>query len=57
MTDMFPDLPDWSFEADEVSAGVYRAFGRDRGGDELIEKCKQKALQLIDEIQPAGDSA
>jgi hypothetical protein len=67
MTDMFPDLPDWSFEADEVSAGVYRAFGRDRAGrsveaigldpDELIEKCKQKALQLIDEIQPAGDSA
>jgi hypothetical protein len=67
MTDMFPDLPDWSFEADEVSAGVYRALGRDRAGrsvevigldpDELIEKCKQKALQLIDEIQPAGDSA
>jgi hypothetical protein len=67
MTDMLPDLPDWSFEADEVSAGVYRAFGRDRAGrsveaigldpDELIEKCKQKALQLIDAIQPAGDSA
>jgi hypothetical protein len=28
----FPDLPDWSFDADEVSAGIYRAFGRDRTG-------------------------
>jgi len=28
----FPELPDWSFNADEVSAGVYRAFGRDHLG-------------------------
>jgi len=24
----FPELPGWSFDAEEVSAGVYRAFGR-----------------------------
>jgi len=28
----FPELPDWSFDADEASVGVYRAFGRDRAG-------------------------
>ena len=53
----FPDLPGWSFGADEVSPGVYRAFGRDRSGrnvevtgvdpDELIEKCRQWALQIV----------
>ncbi len=57
MTRTFPELPDWSFDADEVSAGVYRAFGRDRAGrnveatgidpDALIEKCKQAALQMM----------
>lgn len=53
----FPELPGWSFDADEVSAGVYRAFGRDRAGrnveatgldpDALIEKCKQAALKMM----------
>jgi hypothetical protein len=55
----FPELPGWSFDADEVSAGVYRAFGRDRAGrnveatgldpDALIEKCKQAALKMMTE--------
>jgi hypothetical protein len=53
----FPELPGWSFDADEVSAGVYRAFGHDRAGrnveatgldpDALIEKCKQAALKMM----------
>lgn len=53
----FPELPGWLFDADEMSAGVYRAFGRDRAGrnveaiglnpDELIEKCKQTALEMM----------
>jgi hypothetical protein len=53
----FPELPGWSFDADEVSAGVYRALGRDRAGrnveatgldpDALIEKCKQAALKMM----------
>jgi C-terminal processing protease CtpA/Prc len=57
----FPELPGWSFDADEVSAGVYRAFGRDRAGrnveatgidpDVLIEKCKQAALQMMSDTK------
>lgn len=53
----FPELPGWSFDVDEVSAGVYRACGRDRAGrnvegtgldpDALIEKCKQAALKMM----------
>jgi hypothetical protein len=53
----FPELPDWSFDIDEVSAGVYRAFGRDRHGrnveacgldpDALIGKCRQAAHELM----------
>lgn len=53
----FPELPGWSFDADEVSAGVYRASGRDRAGrnvqatgadpDALIEKCRLAALEMM----------
>jgi hypothetical protein len=28
----YPELPEWSFDADEVSLGVHPAFGRDRAG-------------------------
>lgn len=61
MPRIFPELPDWSFDADEISAGVYRAFGYDLGGrnveatgidpDALIEKCRRAALDMM-----AGDS-
>ncbi len=62
----FPELPDWFFDADEVSAGVYRAFGRDRTGrnvevsgldpEVLIENCRQAALQMMAEIRKSSDS-
>jgi hypothetical protein len=62
----FPDLPDWSFDADEISPGVYRAFGRDRAGrnveafgldpEVLIEKCRQAALEIMADSK-ASDSS
>ena len=52
----FDELPDWLFEVDEISAGVYKVFGKDKSGrsveatgtdpDELIKKCKNFASQL-----------
>jgi hypothetical protein len=61
----FPELPDWSFDADEESAGKYRAFGRDRGGrnveatgldpDALIEKCRRAAFQIMAEVENSND--
>ncbi len=66
MARSFPELPGWLFDADEVSAGVYRAFGRDRAGrnveasgvdpEALIEKCRQAALQMMADIQTSSDS-
>jgi hypothetical protein len=67
----FPELPGWSFDAEEVSAGVYRAFGRDRAGrnveatgldpDGLLEKCRQAAVQIMADTQksttPSGGSS
>ena len=65
MTRTFPELPDWSFDADEISAGVYRGFGRDRAGrnveatgidpDALIEKCKRAALQMMADAKKSGE--
>ena len=53
----FPELSGWTFDADEVSAGVYRAFGRDRLGRNvqatstdpgaLIEECRRAALEMM----------
>jgi hypothetical protein len=49
----FSDLPEWIFEMDEISAGVYEVVGHDAAGhytsakgidlDELIEKCRAEA--------------
>ena len=57
MVRSFQELPDWSFDADEVSAGVYRAFGRDRAGrnveasgldpEALIEKSTRRAMGTV----------
>ena len=63
----FKELPGWSFDAHEVSAGVYRAFGRDRAGrnveatgldpDALIEKCKQAAIQMMADSRKASGAS
>jgi len=63
----FPELPDWSFDADEVSPGVYRAFGGDRAGrkveasgldpEVLIEKCRQAALEIMAESRKPSNSS
>jgi hypothetical protein len=55
----YEDLPGWSFDVDEVSAGVYKAFGEDRAGRNieetgldpvvLIEKCRRAALKMVAE--------
>ena len=67
MARSFQELPDWSFNADEVSPGVYRAFGRDRAGrnveasgldpEALIEKCRQAAIEIMAERQKPDDSS
>jgi hypothetical protein len=67
MARSFQELPDWSFDADEVSPGVYRAFGRDRAGrnveasgldpEALIEKCRQAALEIMAENRKPSDSS
>lgn len=56
MKKVFPDLPKWVFEMDEVSAGVYEVVARDALGhytsvkgtdlDELVKKCKHEAARL-----------
>jgi hypothetical protein len=56
MKKVFPDLPSWSFEIDEVSAGVYEVIASDKHGrrfshkdtdpDALLEKCRQQAREL-----------
>lgn len=32
MIKSFPELPEWSFELDEISAGVYKVVGTDKSG-------------------------
>ncbi|PWU18912.1 MAG: hypothetical protein C5B50_07800 [Verrucomicrobia bacterium] len=66
MPHTFPELPGWSFDAKEVSAGVYRVFGRDLPGrnveatgldpDALIEKCRRAALEIMAGVTKSSDS-
>jgi len=52
----YPDLPEWEFELDEVSANVYEVVGTDKSGhrvsskglnlDEIIEQCKKDAKAI-----------
>jgi len=56
MKKRYPDLPEWQFELDEVSAGVYEVIGRDKAGncvsakgvdlDSLIEQCRKDARKI-----------
>lgn len=53
MSRTFPDLPEWSFDIDEVSAGVYQIIATDRQGrrisktgidpEALIQECRREA--------------
>ncbi len=52
----FPELPGWTFDVDEVSAGVFRVRGGDQAGrtvetrgvdpDAVLEECKNSALRI-----------
>lgn len=63
MKKVFPDLPGWSFEINEVSAGVYEVIANDRHGrrfsdkdtdpDTLLEKCRQQARELVQRARSA----
>ena len=54
----FPDVPGWTFFAEEVSASVFRVVGRDQQGrsvesrgldpDVLVEECRIAAKQLVE---------
>lgn len=61
------ELPGWSFEVDEISAGVYQVRGTDKAGrsvgsrgtdpDALLLECKKAALRIVqsvhgDDLQP-----
>jgi DUF917 family protein len=56
MTKRFPELPDWTFEIDEVSAGVYQVTATDSRGrrvqltgtdyDALIRDARSAACQM-----------
>ncbi len=56
MKKTYSDLPEWSFELDEVSANVYEVVGTDRMGhrvsstgidlDQIIEQCKKNARKI-----------
>lgn len=62
MIKTFPELPEWDFELDEVSAGVYKVVGTDKSGhvvsatgmdlEELIERCKKDALEISRSLGP-----
>jgi hypothetical protein len=57
MKKVFPDLPGWSFDLEEVSAGVYEVVGSDQLGrvvsakgtdlDEITIKCREKARKFL----------
>lgn len=56
MIRVFKDLPNWSFNIDEVSAGVYEVVARDIFGHEfsvkgidvtaILETCKKQAAEF-----------
>jgi hypothetical protein len=50
MKKTFPSLPDWVFDIEEVSAGVYEVVGRDRAGH-IVSAKGSDPYQLIDECQ------
>jgi len=63
----FTEPSGWSFDADEVSAGVFRAVGFDRFGrkiektgtdpDALIEACRQDAIRMMKDYDARKEGA
>ena len=63
MIKILPDLPGWTFEIEEVSAGVYKVVARDKHGqmlsnkgtdpDGLLKSCGEEARRLMDAAQDA----
>lgn len=66
MSITFDELPDWRFEVNEVSAGVYSVTGKDSVGrcvgnkgtnlDELLDVCKAMALKIVRQLE-CGDKS
>jgi hypothetical protein len=62
ITTIFPDLPGWSFDLDEVSAGVYLVKGVDEAGrsvvargtdpESVLEQCRESAAKM--QVKIAG---
>ena len=56
MKKTFPSLPDWTFDVDEVSAGVYEVIGKNQLGQvvsakgtdpyKLLDECKESAAKV-----------
>jgi hypothetical protein len=65
----FPELPGWTFDSAERSAGAYRVFGRDQLGravettgseaemDELIEHCRVTAMNMMAAARASGNDS
>jgi hypothetical protein len=61
----FKELPGWKFQADEISAGIYRGAGCDAEGrsiesigtdpDAVIEKCRQSAVEISRANHPSPE--
>ena len=60
----FPDLPDWRFETDEVSASVYKVVGRDSADrtvsatgtdpEALLQQCLEDARRIMTSRRTGG---
>lgn len=59
MKKKFPNLPEWVFDMDEVSASVYEVIGRDLSGhcvsakgtdlDNILSECIKEAVRISEE--------
>lgn len=57
MKKSYRDMPQWTFDIDEVSAGVYEVIGSDSAGhcvsakgidvESLLEKCRSDAVEIV----------
>ena len=67
MSVRFKQLPDWEFQIEETSAGVYRVTGRSESGhrlervgtdpDDLLDSCRITASAMTDSGVAPGTAA